>query len=102
MHNIEIITEKKAKVVNCNCISKFECPLSNQFQIANIIYKAKITSNRQNYQGKYTTEPAQVHLNSDMETKRNYLIMKDIGQIKNVRMNFGDGFFILYICLVTY
>ena len=33
-------------------ISKFECPLFNQFQIANIIYKAKITSNRQNYQGK--------------------------------------------------
>ena len=52
MHSIEIITEIKTKVVNCNCISEFECPLSNHFQIANITYKAKITSNRQTNQGK--------------------------------------------------
>ena len=29
---------------------------------------------------KYTTEPAKVHLNSVIETIRNHLIMKNIGQ----------------------
>ena len=32
---------------------------------------------------KYTTEPAKVHLNSNMETTRNHSIMKNIGQIQN-------------------
>ena len=36
---------------------------------------------------KYTTEPAKVHLNSDMETMRNHSIMKNIGQIQNFRRN---------------
>ena len=46
MRNKEVITEKKTKAVKCNCINKPDCPLSNQYQITNIIYKAKITSNR--------------------------------------------------------
>ena len=49
MHNKEVITEKKTQAVNCNCINKPDCPLFNQRQITNIIYKAKITSNLRNY-----------------------------------------------------
>ena len=52
MHNKEVITEKKTQAVNCNCINKPDCPLSNQCQITNIIYKAKIRSNVRNYHGK--------------------------------------------------
>ena len=51
-HNKEVITEKKTQAVNCNCINKPDCPLSNQCQIMNIIYKVNITSNLRNYNGK--------------------------------------------------
>ena len=49
MHNKEVIMEKKTQAVNCNCINKPHCPLSNQCQITNIIYKAKIASNLLNF-----------------------------------------------------
>ena len=52
MHNKEVITEKKTQAVKCNCINKPDCPLSNQCQITNIIYKAKITSNLRSYREK--------------------------------------------------
>ena len=48
----EVITERKAQAVNCNCINKPDCLLSNQGQITTTIYKAKITSNSRNYYGK--------------------------------------------------
>ena len=35
MHNKEVITEKKAQAVNCNCINKPDLCLSNQCQITN-------------------------------------------------------------------
>ena len=38
--------------VNCNCINKPDCLLSNQCQITNIRYKRKITSNVRNYHRK--------------------------------------------------
>ena len=47
MHNRE--KENCHGVVKCNCINKPDCPLSNQYQITNVIYKAKFTSNFQNY-----------------------------------------------------
>ena len=49
MHNKEVTTEKKTEAVKCNCINEPDCPLSNQFQITNIICKVKITSNFQKY-----------------------------------------------------
>ena len=52
MHNKEVITEKKTQAVKCNCINEPHCSLSNQCQITNIIYKAKITSNLRNYHEK--------------------------------------------------
>ena len=45
MRSKEVIREKKTEPVKCNCINKPDCPLSNQCQIRNIIYKAKIKSN---------------------------------------------------------
>ena len=39
---------------------------------------------------KYTTEPAKVHLKSDMKTIRNHSIIKTTGQIPNFRRNTGD------------
>ena len=44
--------QRKTLVVKCNCINKPDCPLSNKCQITNIIYKAEITSNLQNYHEK--------------------------------------------------
>ena len=49
IHNKEVTTEKKTRAVKCNCINKPDCLLSNQCQITNIMYKAKITSNLQNH-----------------------------------------------------
>ena len=40
---------------------------------------------------KYTTEPAKVHLNSVMETIRNHLIMKNMGQIQSFQRNTFKG-----------
>ena len=48
----KVILEKKTKSVRFNCINKPDYPLSNQCQISNIIYKAKITSNFRNYHEK--------------------------------------------------
>ena len=52
MQNKEVITEKKTQAVKCNCINKPDCPLSNQCQVTNIIYKARIISSLQNYHEK--------------------------------------------------
>ena len=52
MHNKEVISEKETEAPKCNCISKPDCPRSNQCQITNIIYKAEITSNLRNYHEK--------------------------------------------------
>ena len=43
MHNKKVITEKKTEAIKCNYMNKPDCPLSNQWQMTNIIYKAKIT-----------------------------------------------------------
>ena len=51
-HNKEVITEKKTEAAKCNCINKPDCPLSNQCQITNIVYKAKIASNLRKYHEK--------------------------------------------------
>ena len=91
MHNKEVITEKKTEAVKCNCISKPDSPLSNQCQITNIIYKKqKLHQTYEIIMKKYATEPAKVHLNSVMETIRNHLIMKNIGQIQSFQRNTGD------------
>ena len=39
---------------------------------------------------KYTTEPATVHLNNDMETIKSHSTMKNIGHIQNFRKNTAD------------
>ena len=90
MHHKEVITEKKTEAVKCNYINKPDCPLSNQSQITNMIYKAKITSNLRNYDQKIYYGTAKVHLNSLTEAIRKYSIMKKIGQIQNFRRNTGD------------
>ena len=53
-----------------------DCPLSNQCQITNTIYKIKITPNLQNYYGKINYGTREVHLNNDMETY--YSIIKKL------------------------
>ena len=90
MHNKEGITEKKTRAVICNCINKPDCPLSNQFQITNIIYKQKLHQTFETITKKYTTEPAKAHLNSVMEIIRNHSIMKNIGQTQSFRRHTGD------------
>ena len=56
MHNKEVSTGKKTQAY---CINKPDCPLSNQCQITNIIYKAKITSNLRNYHEKIYCETSE-------------------------------------------
>ena len=41
IYNKVVMADKKAEAVKCICINKPDCPLSNQYQIMNIIYKAK-------------------------------------------------------------
>ena len=52
IHNKGVITKKKTQSISCNRINKPDCPLSNQCQITNTMYKAKYTSNLRNYHGK--------------------------------------------------
>ena len=81
--NKDVIMKKKTEAVNCYYINKPDCPLSNHYQITNIIYKAKITSNLWNYHGeKFLGTCKGVHLNSEMEFIRNYSTMKNIGQVQ--------------------
>ena len=87
MHNKEVITEKKTQAVKCNCINKADCPLSNQFQITNIVYQAKLTSNLQNYHEKIYYGISESTFKQGYETIRNHSIMKNIGKIQNFRKN---------------
>ena len=59
MHNKEVITEKKTEAVKCDSVNKSHYPLSNQYQITNIICKAKITSSLRNYREKIYYETSQ-------------------------------------------
>ena len=46
MHNKEVITEKKTQAVNCNCMNKPNCPLSNQctrYTTQNYIKSSKLS-----------------------------------------------------------
>ena len=63
MQNIKsIINAHKRKIIyetndlkqqeKCSCINKSEWPLNNECQATNIVYKAKITSNLENYKEK--------------------------------------------------
>ena len=92
LHNKEAIMEKKAQAINCNCINRSDCPFSNQCQILNIIYKQKLHQIFATIMGKYTTEPAKTHLNSDMESLRNHSLLKNIGEIENFRRITGNLF----------
>ena len=78
IHNKEVITEKKTDSAKCNCISKPDCPLSNQCRITNIIYKVKITSNLLNYHEK-------VYYETSEGTFKQHL-----GQIQSFQRNTGD------------
>ena len=53
-HNRKIIYEINdlKQQEKCNCINKPECPLNNECQATNRVYKAKITSNLENYKEK--------------------------------------------------
>ena len=89
-HNKEVIAEEKTEAVKCNRINKPDCPFSNQCQITNLIYKAKITSNLQNYNEKIYCRTRKRTFKQRYETIRYHSIMKNIGQIQNFRRNTGD------------
>ena len=62
-----------------------------KFIIPSVLYiKQKLHQTFEIIMKRYTTEPAKVHLNSVMETIRNHLIMKNIGQIESFQRNTGD------------
>ena len=50
-HNAKILFPKKStEQRTCNCLNKVNCPLEQRGLTTNIVYKAKVTSNNQNYQ----------------------------------------------------
>ena len=52
-HNVKIVFPKNStEQKTCNCLNKVSCPLVQKSLTANIVYKAKVTSNNQNYQEK--------------------------------------------------
>ena len=65
-------------------------PFQPMLNFEHIIQSKNYIKSSKLSQKKYTTEPGKVHLNSDMETIRNHLIIKNIGQIQNVWKNNGD------------
>ena len=52
-HNKFILNEDKdQRTKKCNCVNKNECPLGNECQTSNIVYKAELSCNNPNYQTK--------------------------------------------------
>ena len=52
-HNAKILFPKKStEQRTCNCLNKENCPLEQKCLTTNIVYKAKVTSNSENYQEK--------------------------------------------------
>ena len=43
---------KSTEQRTCNCLNKENCPLEQKRLTTNIVYKAKVTSNNENYQEK--------------------------------------------------
>ena len=83
MHNKEVITEKKTNTAKCNCINKPDCPLSNQCQIMNILYKAKITSKNYHEKVYYGTREGNLIMNhekhrTDTELSKEYWRLKKL------------------------
>ena len=64
--------KKKTEAVKCSRINKPDCPLFNQRQIKNIIQKAKITSNLQNYHEKIYFGTNEGTFRQSYETIRNH------------------------------
>ena len=87
MHDKEVITEKETQAVNYNCINKTDCPLSNQCQITSIIYKAKITSNLGNYNGKTYYGTSEGRIKQRCGNHEKSLNHENIGQMQNFRRN---------------
>ena len=107
----EVIMEKKTKAVRCNCINKPDCPLSNQCEIANIIYTAKITSNLRNYHEKIYHETNEgtfkqrygKHKKSVNHEKRraNTELSKEYWRLKELKAKPHVKFYILKRCRPT-
>ena len=52
-HNAKILFSKKStEQRTCNCLNKANCPLEQKCLTTNIVYKAKVTSDNENYQEK--------------------------------------------------
>ena len=99
-HNRKIIYE--TNVLNqqekCNCINKPECPLNNECQTTNIVYKAKSTSNLENYKEK-------VYIGSEEKFKLRFNHKKSLmhhkhqkeTELSNELWKLSNFFYILYI-----
>ena len=101
-YNKVVMTEKKTEVVKCNCISKPDCPLSNQYQIMNIIHKAKITSKLRNYYEKtyYGTTIYGNHKKSFYHEKQgtDTELSKEYWRLKELKTKSQVQFYILKRC----
>ena len=89
IHNKKVMTEKETQTLNCNCIYKPDCPLSNQGQTTNIIYKAKTASNLRNYHGKIYYGTRAGAFKQRYGNHKNSII-KNKGEIQHIRRNTGD------------
>ena len=110
-HKKEILTENKEPTKKCNCIKKPDCPLDNQCQTTNLIYKAKITSNLPNYHYKiyYGTNEGTFKLRySNHKKSFNHEIYrtdtelsKEYWKLKNLNAQPQIKFYILKKCRPT-
>ena len=111
MHNKEVITEKKTEAAKCNCINKPDCPLSNQCQITNIIYKATIKSNLRTYhekiyygisEGTFKQRYGDHEKSLNHEKYRAYTeLSKEYWRLKELKAQFQVQFYILKRCRPT-
>ena len=84
MSTFGLVAGIKTEAVNCNCMNKPDWPLSNQYQITNIINKAKITSNLQNNHGKIHYRTSEGRFKQQYGNHKKSFKHKNIGQIQNI------------------
>ena len=74
-HNAKILFPKKStEQRTCNCLNKVNCPLEQKCLTKNIVYKAKVISNNQDYQENVYFGSFEITFKNDSQITKSHLI----------------------------
>ena len=73
----------------CNCINRKKCPLQQKWLTSNIMYKATLTSNQDNYQHKICYGITETKFKQQYANHIKSFSMRSIKATLNFQMNYG-------------